>query len=378
MAKKRIAVLGATGSIGKSALDILSREKELFDVVLLSAHSKKDQLEHIGREWPGATLTLSAGDDERLLCAIAQAGADLTINGISGAAGLMPSMAAIEAGSSLALANKESLVMAGPLLLKRAAEKNAAVIPVDSEHSAVFHLTSAFGAAASGASTIGASTIDEILLTASGGPFRNFSRAQMEKVSPHDALAHPTWNMGPKITIDSATMANKGLEVIEAARLFNASPDKIKVVIHPQSVVHSMVRLKDGAVYASLSPPDMRIPIRQALFWPQVKEPGFLPLNFDSLTLEFFKPDMEKFPMLAHSYTAIRKDGFYPCVYNGANEEAVAAFLSGRIRFLDIERIVGYVCNKDWSGQPVDIASVLDVDKQARATAQEYIKTIRN
>jgi 1-deoxy-D-xylulose-5-phosphate reductoisomerase len=367
MAKKRIAVLGATGSIGKSALDVLSREKEFFDVALISARSKKDQLEQIGREWPNAELALSAGDDAQLLSAIARAGADLTINGISGAAGLMPSMAAIEAGSSLALANKESLVLAGPLLLKRAVEKKAAVIPVDSEHSAVFHLTSAFGAAA----------IDEILLTASGGPFRKMSLAEMERVCPQDALAHPTWNMGPKITIDSATMANKGLEVIEAARLFNVSPDKIKVAIHPQSIVHSMIRVKDGGIYASLSPPDMRIPIRQALFWPEVKEPGFLPLDFDSLTLEFCKPDMEKFAMLALAYAAIQKGGFYPCAYNGANEAAVAAFLSGKISFLDIARVVGYVCNRDWSGSLVDIESVLDVDRRARIIAEEYIKRLK-
>jgi 1-deoxy-D-xylulose-5-phosphate reductoisomerase len=180
--------------------------------------------------------------------------------------------------------------------------------------------------------------------------------------------------MGPKITVDSASMANKGLEVIEAARLFNVPPEKIKVVIQPQSIVHSMIRLKDGGVYASLSPPDMRIPIRQALYWPEVKGPHFMPLDFespgsDSLTLEFYKPDMEQFPMLALAYHALRKGGFYPCVYNGANEVAAASFLSGRIGFLDIPRIVASVLDMDWKGVPRGIAEVLEVDKKAREIA---------
>ena len=364
MAKKRIAVLGATGSIGTSALDVLSRAPDDFEVVLLSAHTKKDELEKLKVKWPNAVLALSGAG---LLSAIAEARADITINGISGAAGLEPSMAAIEAGSVLALANKETVVMAGPLVFKRAQEKNVSIIPVDSEHSAVFHLIAAHGQRA----------VREIILTASGGPFRNLSPQEMEKVTVKDALAHPTWNMGPKITVDSASLANKGLELIEAVRFFSLPAQKVKVVIHPQSIVHSMIRLGDGAVYASLSRPDMRQPIQQALYWPQPAGTGFGQLDFDSLTLEFSNPDTQRFPMLSLAYTAIEQDGYLPCVYNSANEAAVSAFLSGRIRFLDIPRIVGYVLSKDWSGFPADIDSVMEVHSRAGQAALAFIDSIK-
>jgi 1-deoxy-D-xylulose-5-phosphate reductoisomerase len=363
--KKRIAVLGATGSIGKSALDVISSGKDNFELALLSAHSNREGLEKLGQDWPGAGTVLSGGTGgrERLLAAIAAAKADITVNGISGAAGLEPSLAAIEAGSDLALANKETVVMAGPLVFKRAAEKNVRILPVDSEHSAVFHLIAAHGPEA----------LDEIILTASGGPFRNCSLTQMESAGPEAALAHPTWNMGPKITVDSASMANKGLEVIEAARLFSLPPERIQVAIHPQSVVHSMVRLRSGAVYAQLSRPDMRLPIHEALYWPEITNAGFGRLDFDSLTLEFEKPDFEKFPMLGLAYEAVRLGGLYPCSYNGANEAAAAAFLNRQIGFLDIPRIVGYVLERDWGGEAEDIARVLEADSEARAMAVSYI-----
>ena len=364
MAKKRVAVLGATGSIGSSALDVISRVPDDFEVVLLSAHTKKEKLAELKEQWPGAAVTLSG---KELLSAIAGSGADITINGISGAAGLEPSLAAIEAGSALALANKETIVMAGSLILKRALEKKVPVIPVDSEHSAVFHLIASHGMAAT----------EEIILTASGGPFRNLSSGEMEKVTVQDALSHPTWNMGQKITVDSASLANKGLEVIEAARLFSLPADKIKVVIHPQSIVHSLIRIKDGTVYAALSPPDMRLPIQQALYWPQCADSGFKQLDFDNLTLEFSKPDMQKFPLLSLAYTAIKQDGYYPCVYNSANETAVSAFLSHKIHFLDIPRIVGYVLNKDWHGVPDDIDSVIEIHRQAEEAASVYIESLK-
>jgi 1-deoxy-D-xylulose-5-phosphate reductoisomerase len=375
--KKRVAVLGATGSIGKSALDVIARGKDNFEVVLLSAHNNADELAQLGQLWPGAVTVLSGEDasskedgGQRLLDAIARCGADITLNGISGAAGLEPSMAAIEAGSDLALANKETLVMAGPLVFQKAHEKKVHIIPVDSEHSAVFHLIEAHGYDA----------LDEIILTASGGPFRDYSVEDMKTVSPQAALAHPTWNMGPKITIDSASMANKGLEVIEAARLFNISPEKIKVVIHPQSIVHSMIRMKDGAVYAQLSRPDMRLPIHKALYWPETSpskegaSSDFGRLDFDSLSLTFFQPDTEKFPLLALAYETVKKGALYPCAYNGANEAAVCAFLAGRIGFLDISRITRYVLDKDWSAEPKDIAAVLEADRQARITAEKEIE----
>ena len=337
-------------------------------MVLLSAHNSGDALAEAAHPWPFANRILSgaSGGREQLLAAIAACGANIVLNGISGAAGLEPSMAAIAAGCSLALANKETLVMAGPLVLKRAQEKKVTIIPVDSEHSAVFRLIEAHGR----------DTVDEIVLTASGGPFRNATLREMEHVSPQDALAHPTWNMGPKITIDSASMANKGLEVIEAARLFDMSPDKIKVLIHPQSIVHSMIRMKDGAIYAQLSRPDMRLPIHHALYWPQTPPsnegapPPFGQLDFHSLSLEFGPPDTEKFPLLALAYEAVKKGGLYPCAYNGANEAAVTAFLAGRIGFLDIGRVTRHVLDRDWSAEPQDIASVMEADGRAREMAE--------
>jgi 1-deoxy-D-xylulose-5-phosphate reductoisomerase len=458
--KKRVAVLGATGSIGKSALDVIGRGKDDFEVVLLSAHNNAEELAALGRSWPDTLTVLSGGEGgrERLLAAIAACGADITINGISGAAGLEPSMAAIAAGSDLALANKETLVMAGPLVFQKAREKKINIIPVDSEHSAVFHLIEAHGSDA----------LDEIILTASGGPFRDYSVEEMKTVSPQAALAHPTWNMGPKITIDSASMANKGLEVIEAARLFSLSvgqrlpngqhfpPEKIKVVIHPQSIVHSMIRMKDGAVYAQLSRPDMRLPIHKALYWSKtsraaneeflttefhgnrvtaprqgaltdkydilpriikatansycrlnlfsrargggkdgfhtktpcnsnrrfdvssvVNSSDFGRLDFDSMSLTFYQPDTEKFPMLALAYEAVKKGALYPCAYNGANEAAVSAFLAERIGFLDISRITRYVLDKDWSTEPGDIADILEADRQARITAEKALEELK-
>ena len=364
--KKRIAVLGATGSIGKSALDVLALGKDDFEVVLLSAHSSANALSQAARNWPGAEMVLSGTDGgrEQLLAAIARCGADLVLNGISGAAGLEPSMAAIEAGCNLALANKETLVMAGRLVLGRAEEKKVKIIPVDSEHSAIFRLLEAHGYGA----------LDEIILTASGGPFRNASLSEMEQAGPKDALAHPTWNMGAKISIDSASMANKGLEVIEAARLFNVPPEKIRVLIHPQSVVHSMIRMKDGAIYAQLSHPDMRLPIHEALYWPHTAASPFGQLDFNSLTLEFSPPDTERFPLLALAYHAVQQGGLYPCAYNGANEAAVAAFLAGRIGFLDIGRITRQAMDRDWSAEPQDIASVMEADRLVRKIAEKEIR----
>jgi len=371
---KKTAVLGATGSIGKSALDVIAHNKSDFTPVLLSAHSNRNGLEEAGRPWPDAQKILSgqSGGQEKLLASIAGCGADITVNGISGAAGLEPSMAAIEAGSDLALANKETIVMAGPLVIKRAKEKNVNIIPVDSEHSAIFHLLEAH-------CKDGIENLDEIILTASGGPFRNYSVEEMEKAGPKAALAHPTWNMGAKITIDSASMANKGLEVIEASRLFNLPTEKIKVVIHPQSIVHSMIKLKDGELYAQLSRPDMRLPILKALYWPKIPMEGngnwgFDRLDFNALTLEFYQPDPLKFPMLPLAYEAMKKGGLYPCAYNGANEAAAAAFLAGRIGFLDIARITGYVLDRDWSAEPADIASVMEADRRARLLAGKEIK----
>jgi len=300
-----------------------------------------------------------------LLNAIAEAKADITVNGISGAAGLEPSATAIKAGSDLALANKETIVMAGRIIFALAKEKNVRIIPVDSEHSAIFKLIEAHGK----------DNVAEIILTASGGPFREYSKETLSRVTPKEALAHPTWNMGPKITVDSATLANKGLEVIEAALLFGFPPEKIKTAIHPQSIVHSMVRLKDGAVYAQMSKPDMRLPIHEALTWPETVYSPFGVLDFTSLSLTFEKPDLEKFSMLALAYRALSGSENLSIAYNAANEIAVEAFLKEKIKFLEIPRTVGYVLDASGNsgGNVESVEAILAADREARKAAEDFI-----
>lgn len=374
MRNKRIAVLGATGSIGKNALDVIRADGG--EPVLLSANNNAATLAALAAEFPGAKIAFSgryetAKSDglneleniymgqEELLTAIAEAEADITINGISGAAGLKPSLAALNAGSALALANKESIVMAGKLVLKTAAQHSLPVIPVDSEHSAIFNLLRAQGKEA----------LKEAIITASGGPFRTWSIEQIKKARPEDALAHPTWNMGAKITIDSASLANKGLEVIEAARLFDLDADNIKVVVHPQSIVHSLIRMKDGAVYAQLSRPDMRLPIHEALHYPEIAPSPWGQLDFENLQLNFEKPDFERFPMLSLAYNALRAGDSYTIAYNAANEYAVNAFLAGKIMFTDIAKICGQTLNMDWNGKADNLEEILETDTSARAAA---------
>ena len=401
--KKKVAVLGATGSIGKSTLDVLRNDRTCFEPVLFSANSNVEKLLELKKEFPGALTALVSDSSEPsdpsvptgsissketgkapsptsgidfvgkqgLLNAIAAAGADITVNGISGAAGLLPSEAVLKAGSDLALANKETVVMAGQLIFAMAAEKKVRIIPVDSEHSAVFKLLEAHGR----------NNACEIILTASGGPFRNYSTQMLSRVSPGEAMAHPTWNMGPKISVDSATLANKGLEVIEAAGLFGFPPEKIKVVLHPQSIVHSMIRLKNGAVYAQMSNPDMRLPIHEALSWPETKDSPFGVLDFDCLSLSFEKCDFERFPMLALAYEALREGPLLPAVYNAANEKAVEVFFRGGIGFLEIPRIVEYVIDKSFSFLPqtegsATVETVLDLDRKARELVIRYIENL--
>ena len=371
---KRVAVLGASGSIGRSTLDVLRSGKDRFEPVLFAAHRDSEKLLALKREFPAALAALVCdgtpcppGIDfsgkQGLLDAIAEAHADITVNGISGAAGLLPSVAVIKAGSDLALANKETIVMAGPCIFALAREKNVRIIPVDSEHMAVFKLLEAHGAG----------NTREIILTASGGPFREYTSEKLSRVTPEDALAHPTWNMGPKITVDSATLANKGLEVIEAAAYFGFSPEKIRVVIHPQSIVHSMIRLESGAVYAQMSKPDMRLVIHDALSWPDTEFSPFGVLDFDSLDLSFRKPDSDRFPMLALAYEALKGGPLLPAVYNAANEKAVEAFFGGKIGFLEIASLVGYVLRESESRGPVTIETVLEKDREARKLAEKFI-----
>jgi 1-deoxy-D-xylulose-5-phosphate reductoisomerase len=369
--KKRVALLGATGSIGKNTLDILRQGD--FEPVLFSAHTRGESLLELKAEFPQALLALSGKESgpegigyfggEGLLRAVRESEADIVVNGIAGSPGLMASLAAIESGADLALANKETIVMAAPLVFREARRAGVRILPVDSEHSAVFSLLEAHGKERAA----------EILLTASGGPFRTRSIASLESISVREALNHPTWVMGPKITIDSATLANKGLEVIEAAGLFGLKAEEIKVVIHPQSVVHSMVRLRDGAVYAQLSRPDMRLPIHNALYWPECLPCPFGRLDFEDLTLDFEKPDFEKFPMLALAYDAVRAGGLYPAAYNAANETAVDAFLSERIGFTHIACLTRETLSHDWQGEADSLQSIVEADKEARKITIRYI-----
>jgi 1-deoxy-D-xylulose-5-phosphate reductoisomerase len=377
--KKKVAVLGATGSVGQSTMDVLRQRPDDFEVVLLSSHTNIRGLLGLVREFPTARLALSGPvppeggikayyGSQGLLMAIAESGADVVVNGIAGAVGLTPSLAALEAGADLALANKETIVMAAPLVLALAERNHKRILPVDSEHSAIFNLLEAHGKEG----------LDKILLTASGGPFRTLPVEQFHYIKPEEALAHPIWHMGPKITVDSATLANKGLEVIEAAGLFGVEPEEISVVIHPQSIVHSMVVFRDGGVYAQMSKPDMRLSIHGALYWPERRACSFGALQFDGLTLEFDQPDYKKFPMIPLAYEAVRAGGLYPAVYNAANEVAVRAFLSKKIGFLDISAIVEYVFNKDWMnsnspGTSPDLETILEADTQAREVAFNYI-----
>ena len=374
--KKKVAVLGATGSIGKSALDVIRQGRDYFEPVLFTAHRNRDELLQLKKEFPQCPLALT--DDEAapeprvdfhgqkgLLDAIASSGADITVNGISGAAGLLPSQAVLNARSDLALANKETVVMAGPLIFALAEKNKARIIPVDSEHTAALKLLEAHGR----------ENTEEIILTASGGPFRDYSMDRLAAVTPSEALAHPTWNMGPKITVDSATLANKGLEVIEAAAYFDFPPEKIKVAIHPQSIVHSMIRLSSGAIYGQMSRPDMRLTIHEALWWPQTESSSFGALDFDSLTLSFEKPDFHRFPMLALAYEALNGGPLLPVLYNAANEIAVEAFFRGKIGFLEIPRIVRYVLTKGKESlmEAQSIEAVLENDRKARELAEEAI-----
>jgi 1-deoxy-D-xylulose-5-phosphate reductoisomerase len=375
--KKRVAVLGATGSIGKSALDVLRNGKDDFEVVLLTSHTNLRGLLDLAGEFPRAALALSGPDRAApeggaaigysgqggLLRALAECGLDLAVNGIAGAAGLAPSLAVLEAGADLALANKETMVMAPHLAWEKAAEKNARIFPVDSEHAALYALLRSQGR----------ENLEELILTASGGPFRDWSREQMAAVTPAQALAHPTWSMGPKISLDSSTMANKGLEVIEAAALFSLGVEKVRVVIHPQSIVHSMIRLRDGALYAQLSKPDMRLPLHQALYGDDCVPCPFGRLDFDGLTLSFEKPDLGRFPMLALAYQAGARGGLCPAAYNGANETAAAAFLANAVPFLAIPEIVAYVLERDWGGGTFDLEAVMEADGKARRLAEERI-----
>ncbi len=385
-----VTILGSTGTIGINTLDVIARNRDRFRVVALTANSDAERLAAQCREWAPAYAVMAdadaaarlraelSGADPGIevlagtegLCEVAALPeADYVMAGIVGAAGLLPTLAAARAGKRVLLANKEALVMSGKLLMDAVRESEAELLPIDSEHNAIFQCMPAdFWR---GLDAVG---VSRILLTASGGPFRTRAVDELHDISPDEACAHPNWVMGRKISVDSATMMNKGLEVIEACWLFSTSPDRVQVLIHPQSVIHSMVEYADGSVLAELGVPDMRTPIAHALCWPERMASGVARLDLVATgRLEFEPVDLVRFPCLRLAYEAVRKGGTAAAILNAANEAAVAAFLDGRARFTDIPRII----EETLSVQPVHAAcsleSVLRDDAAARETASEQI-----
>jgi 1-deoxy-D-xylulose-5-phosphate reductoisomerase len=350
---KKIALLGATGSIGRQALEIIAAHPELE---LCAAASGSQAIEGL------APITQVGGDLPELL---EQAEPDLVLNAVVGFAGLPATLWALEHGVDLALANKESLVAAGDLALEAQRRGGGALIPVDSEHSAAFQCLEGREP----------EQVHSLVLTASGGPFRNRMRDELADVVPEDALAHPTWNMGPKITVDSATLANKGLELIEAHFLFGLAYEQIDVVVHPSSVVHALVRFRDGASLAHLGYPDMRVPISFALTYPDRAATPIAPLDLASgVTLEFHAPDLDTFPLLALARQAGEEGGTAPCVFNAANEVAVAAFLAGTLPFLGIAEVVAETLDATDNAAARDLDDVIAADAAARQHAEEALK----
>jgi 1-deoxy-D-xylulose-5-phosphate reductoisomerase len=350
---KRIALLGATGSIGRQALEIIAAHPELELVAAASGSQGIDGL---------APLTQVGGDLTELL---ERSEPELVLNAVVGFAGLPATLWALERGVDLALANKESLVAAGELALTAQERGGGLLIPVDSEHSAAFQcLEGRTG-----------DQVHSLVLTASGGPFRGMTRAELEDVTPAEALAHPTWNMGPKITVDSATLANKGLELIEAHFLFRLGYEQIEVVVHPSSTVHALVRFRDGASLAHLGYPDMRVPISYALTYPERAKTPVPPLDLSSgVTLQFDAPDLDTFPLLELARRAGERGGSAPCVFNAANEVAVAAFLEERLSFLGIAEVVADALDAIDGAQARDLGELVEIDAAARRHASESQK----
>ncbi len=383
---KNIGVLGSTGSIGTQTLDIIAEYPDLFRASVLTARRQWQMLADqalkfrpdmvvIGDEsyyaplrdaLAGSGIEVAAGAD-----AIAKAAAhhktDTVVTAMVGYSGLIPTISAIKAGKTIALSNKETLVVAGELITGLCREYGVDIVPVDSEHSAIFQCL------------VGESRNEmrKIILTASGGPFRKLSKEQLYEVTPTDALKHPNWDMGAKVTIDSASMMNKGFEMIEARWLFDCQPDKIEVVVHPQSIVHSMVEYRDGSVKAQLGVPDMHTPIRYALSYPSRLQTEARPMKLeDYATLTFDRPDQEKFPLLGYAFEAIAKGGTMPCILNAANEIAVQAFLDNRIRFTDMPIIAHKTMETaEWSDTP-DLDTLIATNAEARRIAENIVEKI--
>jgi len=385
-----ITILGSTGSIGNSTLDVLRLHPDNYEVIALTANGNSQELLSQCAEFQPRYAVLAdqsaagaiesrlddVSPDTRLLTGpeslefVAQLPeAKYVMAAIVGAAGLLPALAAVRAGKHLLLANKEALVISGNLFLEEARRNAAQVLPIDSEHNAVFQcMPPGFER---GLPQVG---VKRILLTASGGPFRDMPLAELAGVSPEQACAHPNWDMGRKISVDSATMMNKGLEVIEACLLFNASPDQVQVVLHPQSVIHSMVEYTDGSTLAQMGNPDMRTPIAHALAWPDRVESGVSGLDLLSVArLDFEPPDEVRFPCLSLAYRAIREGGSSPAILNAANEVAVDAFLNSRIGFTAIPELIETVMDQMSLTEASTLEQILDVDRQARSMAERLI-----
>jgi 1-deoxy-D-xylulose-5-phosphate reductoisomerase len=382
---KSVTILGATGSVGQSTLDLVSRNPESFDVVALTANTDVAGLAKAARDVGAAHAVICdpvryadlkaalAGSDVKpaagpeAVVAAAALDADWTMAAIVGCAGLMPAMAALKQGKAVAFANKEALVSAGALMMETAKASGATLLPVDSEHNAIFQCLDR--SAPKG--------VARIILTASGGPFRTWAKADMDVATPEQALKHPNWSMGAKITIDSATMMNKGLELIEAHWLFDMPSDRLDVVFHPQSVVHSMVEYVDGSVLAQMGAPDMRIPIAHTLAWPGRMETPVARLNLAEIgRLDFEAPDPVRFPALRLARSAMEAGGARPAILNAANEVAVAAFLGRRIRFGEIAAIVERVLDGYAPAAPASLEDVLAIDTEARRIAASQLESV--
>lgn len=384
--KKQLAILGSTGSIGTQTLDVVAEHPDLFEVYVLVANNQVDALIEQARRFMPDTVIIAnkahypklqdaladlpikvyTGDD-----AIAQivtaSPIDIVVTAMVGYAGLLPTIRAIEARKTIALANKETLVVAGDLIKRLALEYHAPIIPVDSEHSAIFQcLVGEYS-----------NPIEKIILTASGGPFRNFTAEQMKNVTKNDALKHPKWHMGNKITIDSATMMNKGFEMIEAKWLFDVSPEQIEIAVHPQSIVHSMVQFEDGTVKAQLGLQDMRMPIRYALSFPERMKCQTRKMTIDDYAqLTFERPDMERFPLLKYAFDAIHTGGTMPCILNAANEIAVDAFLHDRISYPQIAETIAETMNRIKVTASPTYEDYVNTNEEARRYAEQYIASL--
>ncbi len=384
---QRLTILGATGSIGQSTLAVVDLHPERYQVFALTAYSRLEELaalcvqyqpryavvaipEDISRLqalMPTAGTEVLAGA-EALAAVASHADCDTVMAAIVGAAGLLPTLAAVKAGKRVLLANKEALVMAGDLFMQAVAEHKATLLPIDSEHNAIFQSLPCNYA--QGLANVG---VERILLTASGGPFREFTAEQLATVTPAQACKHPNWVMGRKISVDSATLMNKGLELIEACWLFAARPDQVHIVIHPQSIIHSLVQYVDGSTLAQLGNPDMRTPIANALAWPERIQAGVSALNLFQHQLDFFPPDESRFPCLRLARQAMAKGGTAPAILNAANEVAVEAFLAGKLPFIAIPQLIEAVLTQLPMSPANNLDTILHADHAARVLAQQWL-----